>query len=268
MQTDELVRRVDAAFEKQKTGDFSTALREFEFLESQVEHPGDVAPLRLAQASCLFDMGKAAEALGRIRTVDQEQLAFPNLIVFEFEYARIMRELGERIEALERTRKALKAISIANDKSSTEVIAGNLRALCGVLLADLGRCDEAIPMLEQVSVEDESWADAKIQLGDCKYKKKQYRDAIRDYQDVVSSKTRNGSILLPSALRNIGYAFYDLEEYASAVEYLTKVEDQYDAYPDMKEQLFSILASAYIHLGKIDEAKKYRHPSNSSQLLQ
>jgi tetratricopeptide (TPR) repeat protein len=268
MEVEKRVRLLDAAFDKAKAADYATALEEFEFLESQSEHPQDIAPLRLFQASCLTDMRKAAEALDRIRSVDQNQLGFANLVVFEFEYARILRALGDREDALKRTRNALKAIDTVDDKKPTEVVARNLHTLWGVLLAELGRCDEAIPVLEQVPVEDEGWADASLHLGDCKYKKRQYRDAIKNYQDVVSCKKGNGPFLSQAALRNIGYAFYDLEEYAKAVEYLTKVEGQYDAYPDMKKELFSILASSYLHLGKPSEAQKYRYPSSGSQLLQ
>jgi hypothetical protein len=74
MEVQERIRLLDAVFDKAKAADYPTALEEFEFLETQSEHPQDIAPLRLFQASCLTDMGKAAEALDRIRSVDQRQL--------------------------------------------------------------------------------------------------------------------------------------------------------------------------------------------------
>ena len=132
-----------------------------------------------------------------------------------------------------------------------------MQALRGVLLAESGRCREAVPILEDVSRDDPWWADARLLLGDCGYKSRRYREAIDYYSCLISSDSKVSSVIRNDALRNIGCAYHQLEDYAKAVEYLLKIKDAYDEYPEIKAQLDGFLASAYSHVGMTQEAAMY-----------
>lgn len=255
MGAEELIKQLDRAFDKRRACDYSGALAEFESLETQSEHPADIAVLRLQQTTCLTDMGKPAEAVERIRTVDKNRLEPITQIDYEYEYARIMRA-GKRPQiALEIARAALKAIQ--QDKENCKsIIATNLNTLVGILLAETERCDEAIVVLQNVPVDDLGWAEAQIKLGDCKYKKRLYREAISHYQSVVSRGTEVHPIFFDAALRNIGCGYYDLHEYSKAMEYLSLIEDKYEDHPALKSEVLELLSSAKSKLeqGKQSEA--------------
>jgi outer membrane protein assembly factor BamD (BamD/ComL family) len=85
---------------------------------------------------------------------------------------------------------------------------------------------------------------------------------------VISASKPAHPIHVDTAMRNIGYAHYDLGEYTVAVEYLSKVVNAYDDEPEMKAELFSILASSYSRLGRTEEAANYSRYSKGSGSVQ
>jgi tetratricopeptide (TPR) repeat protein len=268
VQAQELIRRLDVAWDKRKSGDYSEALVDFESLEALSENPQDIAALRLFQAMCLTDMGRVVEAGVRISNVDKERLGKTYRIDYESECARIERAEGQIQEALDRVVALLKVIDASADKQRMLAAASGLEILRGILLAESGRCDEAVPVLREVSLQDDWWVEARLHLGDCHYKKQLYKDAIDCYLGIISGEKKVHPIHRDAALRNIGFAYYDLKQYAKAVEYLTQVEHAYDETPDMKAELFSILASAYSRLGMTQESAKYAGFSKGTNSVQ
>jgi tetratricopeptide (TPR) repeat protein len=268
MQTRELIKQFDAAFEMRKAGDYAGALRAFQNLEESSRHPRDVAALRLFQTMCLTDLGRIDEADQKIRLVDEKMLDAVDRVDYESEYARIKRAEGMTNLALERIDRALQVSESVEDKCRVEVATGSLQALRGVLLAESGRCDEAVPILEEIPAENPWWTEARIYLGDCKIKKRRYQEAIETYSSIASGSGQPDPIHRKTALRNIGCAYYYMGEYAKAIEYLTKVEHGYDGNPDLKADLFRFLASAYSHLGMTKEAAKYGGFSKSTTAVQ
>jgi tetratricopeptide (TPR) repeat protein len=265
MEGQQLLERFEAALQKMGVEDYSTALAEFEFLESLSEHPSDIAQLRLAQTSCLISLGNKSEARTRIGTIEKNQLGSINKVDYEYEYARIMRADGNLKAALDLTQNALKSIEGEID-SNKSFITQNLSTLFGVLLAETGQCDEAIPVLEKVPVEDPGWAEATLKLGDCKYKKQLYGEAIKNYEEVISRGKEVHPIWLHAAIRNTGFAFYDLHEYAKAIDFLNLIKDKYEDYPALKNDVLEILASASLKLER--NGNLQIHPQNGSRLLQ
>jgi tetratricopeptide (TPR) repeat protein len=248
-----------------EAADYSAALAEFELLESLSEHPSDIAQLRLYQTSCLTNIGEKREARNRIGTIEKNQLGFVVQIGYEYEYARIMRADGYLQVALDLAQNAVK--SIREDKDWNQpILATNLNTLLGILLAETGQCDEAIAILEQVPVEDLGWAEARVHLGDCKYKKGLYREAIGDYESVISRRKEIHPIYFHAAIRNTGVAFYVLHEYAKAVDCLNLVKDKYEDYPSMKNEVLEILSSAYLKLEQDGSVRK--HSSTGPLILQ
>jgi tetratricopeptide (TPR) repeat protein len=268
MQAQELIKRFDFALEKSRAGDHISALQEFESLERLSTHPQDIAALRFFQATCLTDLGKAEEALTRISSVDKNKLAFANQVDYEYEYARIERALGHTRQAFDRVKTALKMIAQAADLQDVNIVSRNLHTMCGILLAESGKCDEAAPLLEAVPAEDEGWAEARLLLGDCSYKNRRYREAIDYYLSLMASANETPSIIGNDAVRNIGCAYHQLGDYAKAVEYLSKIKDAYNEYPNLKADLYGFLASAYSHLGMTQEAAKYSGFSKGTNSIQ
>jgi tetratricopeptide (TPR) repeat protein len=265
MEAQQRLERFETAMRKMETADYSTALAEFEFLESLSEHPSDIALLRLYQTSCLTEMGKKREARNRIGAIEKNQLGSVVQIGYEYEYARIMRADGNLQIALDLTRDALKAVQ--DDKTlSRPTLAMNLNTLLGILLAQTGTCDEAIEVLQRVPIEDPGWAEARVCLGDCRYKKRLYREAISDYESVISCGTGVHPIFLHAAIRNTGFALYDLDDYAKAIDYLVLIKDKYEEYPALKNEVSEILTSAYSKLEQSGIAQE--HLSRGSRLLQ
>jgi tetratricopeptide (TPR) repeat protein len=268
MQAQELIKQLDEAFVKRAAGDYSGALQEFESLERRSWHPQDIAALRFFRATCLTDLGRAEDALKRISEVDKNQLIFSKQIDYEYERARIERALGHTREALDLVRIALKMVDAASDKAEVSVVSRGLETLRGILLAESGRCEEALPVLEAVPTDDDGWAEARIRLGDCKIRKKLYREALEHYLSVTSSSKELDPIHRKTALRNVGCAYYYMGNYRKAIEYLTKVEHGYDGHPDLKAELCGVLASAYSRLGMTQEAAKYGGFSKGTNAVQ
>jgi tetratricopeptide (TPR) repeat protein len=268
MQRNDLIEQLEAAFEKRRMGDYSGALREFEDLEQKSVHPKDIAPLRLFQTMCLTDLGRIDEAHTRLGQVDKKVLGIIDQIDYESEYARIKRAEGMTDEALERVTHAIKIAEAVKDKHRVEAAMRNMQTLHGILLAEAERCEEAIPVLETVPEEDESWAESRLLLGDCNYRTRRYHEAIDYYLSVTSSGNKVSDVIRNDALRNTGCAYHQLKDYARAVEYLSKVKNAYDEYPAMKAELFGFLASAYTHLGMPQEAAKYSGFSKCSDSIQ
>ena len=267
-QTDELIRQLDSAFDKRRTGDCVGALSIFESLERQSSHPKDIAGLRLFQVMCLTDLGRVDKAYEQIRRVDEKRLEVVDRIDYESEYANIKRAQGMTSAALERIERALKLSETVEDKSRVEDARRSLHALRAVLLAESGKCDEAVPLLEEIPAENPWWTEARICLGDCKIRKKSYREAIEVYRSVVSSDMEVDPIHRQTALRNIGCAYYYNGEYTKGLEYLKRVEHGYDENPALKAELYNMLASTYSHLGMTEEADRYAGFSRGSDLIQ
>lgn len=259
MKTLALIKNIEAAFDRRSAGDFFGALNEFELLERLSDHPQDIATLRFFQATCLTDMGQPDEALGQILRVDKGKLPPAIMVDYEYERARIERAQGHLVEALDHAKMALKLVSAMETPHEVSAVSSNLLTLYGILLSETGRLDEAIPILTAVPRADDGWAEARVHLGDCKYKKRLYKEAIDCYLSLTSDVKQIHQFYREAALRNIGYAHYDLGEYQSAIEYLNKVEHAYDDNPSMKAELFDILSASYLRLGKLAEAERYRN---------
>ena len=212
MDNDELIKQLDAALDLRRSGDFAGALGKFENLEKWSAHPNDIATLRFFQATCLTDLGRADEALSRMFHVDKSQLTLSKRVDYEYERARIERALGQHREALQTVEKALRGVGSASAQFEYRVVSENLETLRGILLAEAGRCDEAIPILDAVPLQDQGWAQAKLLAGDCRYKKRFYREAIDCYMSLISAPKKSHQFYQDAAVRNIGYAYHDLGE--------------------------------------------------------
>lgn len=257
MQATELIRLVNEAFEKRGTGNYSQALEAFETLEKLSEHSKDISTLRLYQTYCLLDMGRVGDALDRIRSVRGEDLEEPLRAVYEYHFARALHALGQVQDAIAHIENARRMFDSLSEELVDRDIVANAETRLGLMLAESKRCDEALPLLQKVTIHDYDWGYAKLRMGDCYFEAKQYHEAIECYSTIVSSDLKIDPAVRTDALRNIGCCHYWLGEYAKSVNYLTKIKDAYEAYPDLKDRVLSFLASASAQLkASDDQAKK------------
>ncbi len=268
MQASELVDQLDTALDMRRAGNYTEALVKFECLERQSVNSQDIAALRLFQATCLTDLGKARDALERLSKIDLEDLRLSMRVDYAYERARIERSLGHTLEALTIVKQTLSTLDLVPDPQEVAIVARNLQTLHGILLAESDDCEEAVSILQAVPLQDEGWAEATLLAGDCKYKKRLYRESIDFYQRILSASKASHRFYREAALRNMGYAYHDLGEYKTAVRYLKQVERAYDDAPEMKVELFGVLASSYLRLGMTQEAAKYGGFSSGSGSIQ
>ena len=257
MRINDFIQQLDHALGMRKAGNYAGAFAAFKSLEQRSAHPRDAAVLCFFQATCLTDMGKPEDALALLSRVNKNELIFSQRADYEYEKARIERALGRSRRALDILNNAINKLDQSDSKQTVSTVLSNMTTLRGIILAEAGSCDEAILILEKVPAQDAGWAEAKLHEGDCKYKQKLYREAIKCYLSLISDAENVHPFHREAAIRNVGFAYYDLGEYATAAAYLKKVENAYDEAPDMKAELFSILASSYSHLGMAQEAAKY-----------
>jgi tetratricopeptide (TPR) repeat protein len=268
MKSEELANRLEKALVLRRLGNYAEALLEFETLELVSERPQEIATLMFFEVTCLTDMGKADEAQRRLLQVQKQYLTLANQIDYEYELARIQRSQGRFQEALDQVSKTRGLVADLAEVEVARELTQSLETLRGILLAELQRCEEAIPILKDVCLEDAGWAEAQMKLGDCHYSKRSYREAIDCYLRVVSKRKEVHAFFEDAATRNIGYAYYDSGDPSNAVDYLTRVVHSYDDSPGLKTELLSILALAYSQLGKIREAQKFRQLAEDVNKIQ
>jgi tetratricopeptide (TPR) repeat protein len=207
-ETELLLNQLNCAFEMRRSGEYATALAEFESLETKSPHPQDIAALQLFQCMCLTDSGQIEEAHRRIGRLDKSRLGVIYQIDYESEYARIHKAQGKIQEALDHIERALKTAQTVENKLQIEEASIDMLALRGILLAKCGRCDKGMPILECVPMRNPWWAEARIHLGDCKVSKGLHQEAIETYRSIVSSSKEVHPFHRLTALRNIGYAYH------------------------------------------------------------
>jgi tetratricopeptide (TPR) repeat protein len=217
---------------------------------------------------CLTDLERIDEAIERIKRVDRNKLDSVDLSDYESEYAYIKRAKGMTNEALDHVNKVIEIANSVEDQRRVETAIVGTRALKGVLLSEAGKCDEAIPILQEVPSQNSWWCEAMIHLGDCKIRKRLHKEAIEIYSSIISSSGEIDPIHRKTAIRNIGCAYYYMGEYTTALEYLTRVEHSYDGNPNLRAELFEIIASTYSRLGMPQKAAMYSVFSRGSDSVQ
>jgi tetratricopeptide (TPR) repeat protein len=203
-------------------------------------------------------LGRIDDALQKLQSVNRTELDPASQLDYEFELARLEFQKGKHASALERIGSTLKGLDDVEDLNRRKALQNDLELLEGVLLADTGDLDRAIPILGSVSAENPGWAQATVRLGDCYFRRGDYEQALKTWLQVMNANRDHvHPVYRDSAIRNIGMASYYGGDYEKAVGFLRKVADKYDEYPDIKRNVHKTLASALRRLGKTDEAAKY-----------
>lgn len=245
---------LDEAFKAKNKAEFSSAYEKLDTLERSSKNPADIAFLRLYKASCMTDLGRTEEASELMQNVNKALLDLPKQLDYEFEAARIDRAHGKLRDALAKTNAALKSQPSVSQETMTAI--RGLMTLKAILLAELDRCDEAMPLLTGVPLDDAGWAEAWLNYGDCNYKQGQYQAAIDAYQKLVPPNDSVDAVFRNAAIRNIGCAYHKLGNNAQALAYLNQIKDAFDDYPELKSELMDVIAECYSHPKKTPITKQ------------
>lgn len=249
---EELVRRLDAAIADYESGNFSSALEQFEHLEKISWHPQDIARIRLGQFECLFADGKIDLAVARLSSVDRSQLDEYSLLDYEFAMAKIELHQGKRAEALRRVQNVRAQPDPLADIARGKARVAAFRTLHGKLLAETGNWREAIPLLESTPDVDSGWAEARLQLGVCYMVLRSYPEALRCFMDVLEADpTRLNRMECDTATRNVGAVHFRSGSYSEAVDWLVRASAAFEAYPDQKAEVDEMLSAALGKLGRV-----------------
>jgi tetratricopeptide (TPR) repeat protein len=266
-------RRFEHACQLKQAGELREAYEEFVALASGCKDPIDKAGALLYAELCLKDAGdlKAAnlqlnavrDILGHSYPSDDGTSADNRAvwlgIAIGFEEADLCRMEGRSEEALVKFQNLLSQFAVQlhqpNYRSDYEMI----QVRCGMILADLGRWSEALPILQQAdSVEQPGSSTVLIDfyLGSCYV-------AVGDLVQGVLKLRKSLEGMLPSSLEyrahsSLGKAYYNLGDYAQAKEELEKATQTGDPSYIRDARLWRWLEATCQHLGLKDEADRYR----------
>lgn len=258
MAADDLFGFLDEPLCDIANGDYDDALRKLERLEITSANPAVIARVRLLETACLTEMNQWNEALIRLGTVDHDLLDETARLDYKFESARIERLRRNFAVALDLVDHALATIDSSEDLEAAIPIKDNLLVLKGIILAESGQCEAAIPILSAVPQDHPGWAQATVWLGDCYYNAGETEAALMKYVEVIQDTSHYiDPVYRDNAIRNVGAICYYGGDYLKAVGYLTKVAESYRAYPETESKVHEMLAASLRHLGRDDEAAHY-----------
>jgi tetratricopeptide (TPR) repeat protein len=257
-------------------GRLKEAVDEFYKIAEESEDPVDKAGVLLNLAATLRplnEFSKAREELNAARrlvaSLDDSPvgtLRDPRLLQLElsldFEDADISGYEGELEEALEKfdllLREYGQTLKEPEFRESYEMI----QTRRGFLFADLGRCKDALPVLEEAETFESRKAEIYFYLGHCYLTDRDYARAA----ERLINALRFGlpRILEYRAHCELGIAYYSLKDYIQAKLEFEKCAETGDAEYIQQAQIWKWLENASRILGLRDEAERYSKLAISS----
>jgi len=197
----------------------------------------------------------ALSALGDTRLVQLE-------LGLDFEEADISGYEGKLDEALAKFDLLLKkygpSLKIPELRESYEMI----QARRGFILADLGRCKEALPILEEAESFKERRAEIYFYLGHCYL-------TDREYEKSATKLAKALKLELPRSLEfrahcELGIAYYRLKDYAPAKLEFERSAETADKEYVQQAQIWKWLENTSRALGLKDQAEHYAKLASAS----
>jgi len=269
--------RLENANVLRDSGKFREAYEEFVGLAENTEDPFDKAWLLLNAAATLRASGQHAlarqqlDAIGNFNSIsDSSNLEASRRAIrllelemgVEFEEATLSEAEGRKEEAL----ASLSALLIKYQENIKDPdvldLYNTIRMRRAFLLADLGRFQEALPILKAANVLEPSKAQIVFYLGHCYLGGKDYIGAER----LLAEALRLG---LPPHLEfrahcELGMAHYELGDYIRAKLELEEGEKSADATYLARGQIWKWLEYTCIGLGLQGEADHYANLARPS----
>lgn len=257
-------------------GKLTEAIDEFRRIAEDTRDPIDKAGVLLNVAAtlrALSEFGKAREELSAVQSLvassddsSVEALRDPRLLQLEvsldFEEADICGYEGKLDEALAKFDLLLKKYGRMLKEPELRESYEMIQARRGFILADLGRCKEALPTLEEAESFEERKAEIYFYLGHCYLTDRKYGRAAEKLVNAL----RLG---LPRSLEyrahcELGIAHYRLKDYTQAKVEFEKSAETADAEYIQQAQIWKWLENTSQVLGLKDQAERYSRLANAS----
>src|SRR5712664_3240202 len=250
-------------------GRFKEAITEFTRLAEDTPDPIDKAGILLNAATTLRALGECDLARSKLDAVRElvppSQGACSNIesdsrsvfltISVEIEEADICRVEGNKKEALAKLDDLMSRCCHKLQEPDFRGSYENIQTLRGFLLVDLGRWNEALPILEEAQSFEEPKALIDFYLGYCYVAAHEHAKG----RDRLLNALRSG---LPHQLEfrahcALGKAYHKLEYYAQAKLEFEKCIETADTSYIWEHEIWRWLEITCRHLGLKDEAEKY-----------
>jgi tetratricopeptide (TPR) repeat protein len=230
--------------------DFNNAIREFEKIDKGVRHPKS----SMALARAYYELGDYEESLKLLNAVrsklegargkahDLRPLLLNSL-------ANTLYRMEEFEKSLDVYRELLKINP--NDPGATYGV--------GLMLVALGRCREAIAVMEKLPVKDDKSRAASDTLIGAAYRDLgQERDAVKMYRSALSVDQSYADALDP-----LSEIFYQRGEYAELLQINQRALEAGSTLPEV----YARIGFALLHLGRYSEGIEVLEDANSNELL-
>jgi tetratricopeptide (TPR) repeat protein len=258
-------------------GKLTEAIDEFRRIAEDTRDPVDRAGVLLNVAAtlrALSEFTKAREELRAARSLaassdasSAQALRDPRLLQLEvsldFEEADICGYEGKLDEALTKFDLLLKKYGQTLKEPELRESYEMIQARRGFLFADLGRCKEALPVLEEAESFEERKAEIYFYLGHCYLTDCEYARAAGKLVNALRLR-------LPRSLEyrahcELGIAYYRLKDYAQAKLEFEKSAETADAEYIQESQIWKWLEDTSRTLGLKDQADRYSKLAMSSK---
>lgn len=270
----------DARFLKacqlQDEGRLKEAIDEFYRVAADAEDPVDKAGVLLNVAATLRALGEFDKARGELRAARSlvtssikstvEASRGERLLQLEpsldFQEADIYGYEGKLDEALAQFELLLKRHQEALKQPELRELYEMIQTRRGFILADLGRCKEALPILEGAETYGARKAEIYFYLGHCYLTEGEYKRAAGKLVEAL--KIGLPHVLGYRAHCELGIAYYRLVEYARAKLEFERSAETADPEYIQQAQIWKWLENASRALGLKDEADRYSRLAISS----
>ena len=257
------------ACELREDGKLREAIDEFYRIAEDTQDPVDKAGVLLNVAATLQALGQYDQA--------REQLSAAQSIVAPLDDSSIESSCDEQLLQLKvglafeeadilsyegNTEEALAQFDLLLKKYDQELKEPGLRkkyemiqARRGFILADLGRCQEALPILEEAESFEGREAETRFYLGHCYLAKDDYSSAMEKLIEAL--KIGLYRRLEYRAHCELGIVYYTLKDYGQAKLEFEKSAETADAEYMQQAQIWKWLEITSRTLGLKDEADRY-----------
>jgi tetratricopeptide (TPR) repeat protein len=274
-------QELEHAFQLLQSGNYEEAVEQFSKAAAITEDSINRAGILLNLASTLTELARFDEAQAQIeegRTLllaarrpspnGSDDLKIKDLeICFELQEAEISRAEGKYDEALSKLNALLSKHDKVLRKSEMRANYELIQSRRALLLGDLDRCNEAIPILEETKTFKEDVVaglrgEISFYLGSCYSNKAEWSKAETELSRSLHLGLRPD--LEFRAHCRLGKAYHKLEDYAQAKLELEKAAETADASYIKEARLWEWLESTCRHLGLTSEAEHYAQRARPS----
>jgi tetratricopeptide (TPR) repeat protein len=251
MSTEAFDECIEAGIRLRNAGRYGEAASFFREHESRFEEMEQVACLIMFEAESLTFEGNFSAARAALERVRNLQPTNPSIAADVLhETARIERAEGNLDGALAKTEQL---IATHPDKDDLGELLFTERAL---ILAEMDKCEEALPLLRQAAKAGHNSAYVRFHLGRCSFAAQDYQSAVANLSIAIQDSRLNTKYRA-YALLDRGLSYWHLEEYPLAIADFEQCEE---LGPEVdrasRRTMYLVFATCLKELGRPGEAQE------------